>query len=291
MEFIKTGAEVKEKKGVTLVLGFFDGIHKGHREVISSGVKEGNKTVVLTFKNSPSEYFGKPTEYIYPREHSYKLMESLGVDYIEEEDFSNIVNIKAEDYLKLIVNKYLPKCIVTGFNHTFGLNKEGNNSLIKNNENKYGYKYISCPPCKNSDKTISSSYIKELIKKGNVVKANELLVEPFEVTSTVIKGKQLGRKLGYPTANMEYPDKIVELPFGVYKAEALGKPAVLNWGVKPTVDGEKAGLEVHILGFEGDLYGKDLSIKILDKIRDEMRFNSLDELKAQIKKDAEVCLK
>ena len=285
-EWVNEGA-----KGVTLVLGFFDGIHKGHRAVIHSGVKEGYKTVVLTFKASPSEYFSKPVKYIYPRKHSYEILESLGVDYLEEDDFANLVNIKAEDYLNLIVEKYSPKCIVTGFNHTFGLNKEGNNSLIKKYESKYGYKYISCPPCEDLGKVISSTYIKELLEKGNIEKANKLLVQPFEITSTVIKGMQLGRKLGYPTANMDYPDTIVKIPYGVYKVEALGKPAILNWGVKPTLDGKKEGLEVHIINFDGDLYGQNLSIKILKKIRDERKFDNLEDLKIQIKKDTEECLK
>ena len=288
MEILNDNSE--NLKNVSLILGFFDGIHLGHREVIKNGLKD-TKSVLLTFKASPSEYFNKPFEYIYPRKTSYKLIEELGVDYLIESNFADLVNIKAEDYLKLIVEKYSPKYITTGFNHTFGLNKEGNNALIKAGESKYGYKYFSIPPFMSGDTIISSSYIKFLIRKGDIKEVNRFLAKPYTITSTVIKGEQLGRKLGYPTANMDYPQKTVKLPFGVYKAEALGKPALLNWGTKPTVNGENEGLEVHIFGFDEDIYGKDLTIKILDKIRDEKKFDNLEDLKNQIKKDLEECLK
>ena len=277
-------------RDVSLILGFFDGIHLGHREVIKNGLKD-TKSVLLTFKTSPSEYFNKPTEYIYPRKTSYKLIEELGVDYLVESDFAKLVNISAEDYLKLIVEEYSPKYITTGFNHTFGSNKKGNNELIKANEAKYGYKYFSTPPYMSENTIISSTYIKFLIRKGEIKEVNKLLSEPYTITSVVKKGQQLGRKLGFPTANMTYPEKTVKLPYGVYKAEALGRPAVLNWGTKPTVGGEHEEPEVHIFGFDEDLYGKDLTIKILDKIRDEKKFDNLEDLKNQIKRDLEECLK
>ena len=277
-------------KNVSLILGFFDGIHLGHREVIKNGLKDV-KSVLLTFKASPSEYFNKPAEYIYPRETSYKLIEELGVDYIVESDFADLVNISAEDYLKLISEKYSPKYITTGFNHTFGLNKKGNNELIRANEAKYGYKYFSTPPCLDGNNVISSTYIKDLIRNGNIKYANRLLDEPYNITAAVKKGNQLGRKLGYPTANIDYPPHTVKLPYGVYKAEVFEKPAVLNWGVKPTVNGSEEGLEVHISNFDGDLYGKTINVKILDKISSEKKFDNLEELKKQIKKDLEECLK
>lgn len=288
MKILKDNSE--NLKNVSLILGFFDGIHLGHREVIKNGLKD-TKSVLLTFKASPSEYFNKQAEYIYPRETSYKRIEELGVDCLIESDFADLVNISAEDYLKLIVEKYSPKYITTGFNYTFGQNKKGNNNLIKAGEIKYGYKYFSTPPYKTGDTVISSTYIKSLIRKGEINEVNRLLAEPYTITSTVKKGEQLGRKLGYPTANMDYPPKTVKLPFGVYKAEVYGKPAVLNWGTKPTVNGENEGLEVHISDFDENLYGKSLTVKILDKIRDEKKFDNLEDLKTQIKKDLEECLK
>ena len=113
--------------------------------------------------------------------------------------------------------------------------------------------------------------------------------EPFTIKSTVIKGEQLGRKIGFPTANMKYPEKIIKIPYGVYKIEIFNKPAIMNWGTKPTFLSDEI-LEVHIPNFNENLYGKELEIKILNKIRDEKKFENIEDLTAQIKKDVESCL-
>ena len=282
-------------KNSSLILGFFDGVHLGHREVILSAVdyaKNNNKrSVLLTFKKSPSEYFGKKDKLIYPRLHSYKLMETLGVDFVIESNFEDLASINAKDYLESLVNTFEPISISTGFNHTFGHNKEGNNEFLKSGEEKYGYKYFKIPPYKYEEDIVSSTLIKNLISSGNLEKANKMLGEPFTITGEVVHGQKLGRKLGFPTANIDYPKNIVRLPYGVYKAEAFGNPAVVNWGIKPTVGGEKECFEVHITSFDKDLYGEILAVKIKNKIRSEQKFNSLDDLKLQIKKDTEICLK
>ena len=126
--------------------------------------------------------------------------------------------------------------------------------------------------------------------EGNIKKANEFLASNFKLKSKVIKGNQLGRKLGFPTANMNYPEKIVKPPYGVYKAQVQNMPAILNWGIKPTINGKEEVLEVHIPNYNNDLYWKELEIEFLEKIRSEKKFNNLEELKAQIEKDLE-CLK
>lgn len=282
-------------KKSSLILGFFDGVHLGHREVIMSAVNYAKKnnsiSVLLTFKKSPSEYFGKKSELIYPRLYSYKLMEAIGVDYVIESDFEDLASITAKDYLENLINTFEPISISTGFNHTFGHKKEGNNEFLKSAEEKYGYKYFKIPPYKYEGEIVSSTLIKNLISSGNLAKANKTLGEPFTVSGEVVNGQKLGRKLGFPTANINYPEGIVRLPYGVYKGESLGHPAVINWGIKPTVSGKEECLEVHIIDFDKDLYGKILSVKIMDKIRSEQKFNSLENLKSQIKRDVESCLK
>lgn len=283
-------------KGVCVVLGFFDGIHAGHVEVLSSAVKYAKdknvKTVLLTFSSAPAEYFNRDFTYIYPREISYELISNIGIDYIVEKEFSSLAQISAEKYLKSLVEEYSPVAIFSGFNHTFGLNRVGNPEYLDLNSKKYCYEYFSISACKFNDEQVSSTLIKKYLAEGFVEYANKMLTSPFLIESIVVEGMKLGRKLGFPTANMKYPIGIVKLPYGVYKIEVFNKLAILNWGIKPTINNDcEEVLEVHIPNFNSDLYGKTLRIKVLQKIRDEKRFSSIDELKEQISKDVETCLK
>lgn len=280
---------------VSIILGFFDGIHCGHRKVIDQAVefakKNNTKTLLLTFKKSPAEYFNKEFNYICSRDLSYKKIEELGVDYLLEIEFEDVVNILADDYLEKLVQKYAPVSITTGFNHTFGANKKGNVELLEQMSEQLGYKYFCVLPYMFNNEIVSSTLIKEKIENGLAEKANELLGAEFTLKAKVIQGEKRGRKLGFPTANAEYPKNIVRLPFGVYKVAVLGKSAIMNWGVKPTFGGQKELLEVHILdGFNEDLYGKELDITVLKRIRGEKKFESKQELINQIKEDIKLCL-
>ena len=287
--------EFLREKGSILILGFFDGIHSGHRKVICDAVnyaKNSNKkTIMLTFNNSPAEYFGKKKEYIYPREYSYKLAEKLGVDFIIVSDFSSLAKVSAVEYIeKYLAKTYSPAAIFTGFNYTFGYERKGTPELLENFQSVFGYKYIMEVPYKLNGKIVSSTNIKEYLTQGEIESANQMLGEPFTIEGQVIYGEQIGRTIGFPTANIKYPQNIIRLPYGVYKVYADNKPAVLNWGTKPTVNGNHEGLEVHIPNFSGNLYGKQISIKVIKKLRDEKKFNGIKELTEQIKKDVSVCL-
>lgn len=275
-----------------LVLGFFDGVHLAHQEVIKSAINYTEKVCVITFQSSPAEFFGKDCKYIYPREKSVEKIKSLGVDEVIELDFAQIAAMPAEEYLQTLVKKYSPVSISTGFNHTFGKNRSGNAEFLETNSQKYGYKYFCISAQMHNNKVISSTYIKKLLQEGQVEQANELLGSNFSISGMVIKGAQLGRTIGFPTANIKYPPHIVQLPHGVYAARVCGHVGVLNWGMKPTVHNIKEPIvEVHILDYEGDLYGKNIEIDILKKLRNEQKFANLEELKLQIKKDTEECLK
>lgn len=277
----------------SLILGFFDGIHTAHRAVIDSAINYSkNQTTLITFKESPAVYFGKEKEYILTRTESINRIKKLGVDNVEEFDFPKIASMSAGDYLEFITEKYSPEAIFTGFNHTFGLNKIGNPEFLEDNQKNYGYKYFCIPPCKKNDEIISSTLIKKYLKDGRIEAANELLEEEFILEGTVIKGAQIGRKIGFPTANINYPSSVVKIPFGVYKVLYEGMPAILNWGMRPTVHNiTEPVAEIHILDFEGDLYGKNIKVKLLKQIRAEKQFGNLDELKSQIEKDIKECLK
>ena len=286
MEILNDSSNFPKK--VSLILGFFDGLHLGHRELISQA-PSGIKKVLVTFSKSPAEFFTKNFDYIYPRENSYLIAENLGIDYILEYDFSKIMSSSAEEYLENLVEKFKPVYIISGFNHTFGKNKVGNFEFLEKKQADFGYKYICVPEFKIENETVSSTNIKKNLLGGNIKRANLFLGENFKIKSKVVKGVQLGRKMGFPTTNMLYPKNIVRLPYGVYCARAFNKPAVLNWGVKPTINGNDELLELHIIDFNDNLYGKEIQIEIIDKIRDEQKFDSLEELKIQINKDIRRC--
>lgn len=297
---------------IGLILGFFDGIHLGHQEVINSAKKYADEAVLVTFKNSPAEYFSGNYEYIYPRKKTFSRLNEVKVI---ELDFKEIATMPAEDYLKFLINEFHPVSISTGFNHTFGLNRGGDAKLLESCQQKYGYKHLCILPQMYENEPISSTRIKSLLKNGDVETANKMLGGAFALEGEVIHGAKLGRQIGFPTANINYPEHIVKLPFGVYKGgikilpitpnpspasgegdkcrgNSAGYHAIINWGMKPTVNNtSEPVVEVHILGFEGDLYGQNIEIEILKKIRDEKKFGSLEELKTQIKKDAKECLK
>ena len=275
-----------------LILGFFDGVHIAHQAVINSAVNFADYPLLITFKDSPAKFFKREYQYIYPRCKSVEKIKSLGVKEVVELDFKRIAGIEAEDYLKILVEKYSPVSISTGFNHTFGKNKSGNPELLLACSDKFGYKYFCTEPQIFNGEIVSSTLIKNYLKEGKIEIANKLLGSSFSLEGEVIHGAEIGRTIGFPTANINYPTEIVQLPYGVYAGLVQGRHAVINWGMKPTVHNTKEPVaEVHIINYEGNLYGKTLEVEILKKLRDERKFNSLEELKAQINKDTEECLK
>ena len=278
--------------GKSLILGFFDGVHVAHRAVISSAVNFSSDSLLITFKESPAKFFNKEYEYILPREESLKKIKSLGVREVLELDFDKVANMSAQDYLDFLYKEFAPTSISTGFNHTFGKNRIGNPEFLKKNQEKYGYKYFCISPQLSDGDIISSTLIKKLLRGGNIERANNLLETNFSLEGVVTKGAQLGRKIGFSTANINYPNHIIKIPFGVYSVKVLEHKGVMNWGMKPTVHNIKEPVaEIHIIGFDGDLYGKTLKFDIIKKIRDEKIFENLEELKTQISKDIETCLK
>lgn len=280
----------------SLVLGFFDGVHKAHRAVINSALECSDNVTLITFKDSPAKYFGANIEYILSRENSIQKIKNLGVAEIVELDFPKIANMSADDYLKYLIKTYNPISISTGFNHTFGANKKGTPDFLKTNAEKYNYKYIYVPPVKENNEIVSSTLIKKYLSEGNIEKANSLLESNFILEGRVIHGAKIGRTIGFPTANINYPKEIVKIPFGVYSVLVyIGSEkryGIMNWGMKPTVNNTiEPVVEVHILNFDDDLYDKILRVEVLNKIRGEKKFNGLDELKAQISEDIKQCSK
>ena len=314
-----------KNKALSLAFGFFDGVHIGHQAVIKSAVDFGNKyskkSAVITFQDHPCCFFYniKP-KYIISKHDKIKMIENLGVDYLYFLKFDEYLSImSASDYLKeVIIKNFAPTAISTGFNHYFGAKKSGDVQLLKKMQEKFGYKYFEIPPILYDKEIISSTRIRDDFSLGNVEMVNAMLGYDYFLEETVIEGQKLGRELGFKTANLIYPDDLVEIGRGVYqvKVEYNNKTydGVANYGLRPTVSGKQPSskhfilssfqdlnserpcdpeinsgrrnlLEVHILNFDKDIYGENIKVTFLKKIREEKKFNSLEDLKSQIKED------
>lgn len=283
--------EINQNKNLSLALGFFDGIHAGHRAVIKSAVnyakQHNTKSAVITFKEHPCCYFwGVKPKYILTKQEREKQIEALGVDYLYELNFEEISGLTAQDYLKdVLINHFTPISISTGWNHNFGCQKSGDVKFLRENSKKYGYKYFEIPAVKVDNTVVSSTKIRSFLSQGNLQKANLMLERNFTISQTVIKGNQIGRTIGFKTANLVYPSELIELPYGVYTVQTQYGKGIANFGTRPTINGSQAILEVHILDFEKDIYGEILEVQFLKMLRKEQKFASLEDLKKQIQID------
>lgn len=291
--------ELNKNPDLSLALGYFDGVHLGHQKVISTAVnyahKNGNKSAVITFKDHPCCFFkGVCPKYILTREDRLKHLEALGVDYVYILDFdAKLCLLSADEYLKnILIDNFSPKSISTGFNHYFGAKKSGGVDLLTKMQTLYGYEYFEVPPQKIYNETISSTAIRSALSKGQIENANEMLGYNFTISGEVIKGQQIGRKIGFRTANLIYPPELIDLPFGVYSVivhyEGRQHKGITNFGIRPTVsNNHQCSLETHILDFDKDIYGENISVEFLKMIRPEKKFDSIEKLKKQIYLDIE----
>ena len=284
-------SELNQKQNLAIALGYFDGVHIGHRAVIKSAVdfakKNNTKSAVITFSDHPYCYFkGVCPKYILTREEREKRIASLGIDYLYELNFEDFALLTAKEYLNnILINYFHPISISTGWNHNFGKNKSGNVNFLEEQAKNYNYKYFKIPPQKINNEIISSTKIRKLLSEGNIEKANLMLGQNFSIEGEIVKGNQIGRTIGFRTANLVYPPELIELPYGVYSVDTKYGKGIANFGIRPTINGSNAVLEVHILNFEKDIYGEIINVNFNKMIRTEKKFPSLDALKKQINLD------
>lgn len=280
---------------LSLALGYFDGVHFGHKAVINSAVNfariNNTKSAVVTFKDHPCCYFWKVApKYILTRKMREEKIAALGIDYLFELDFESISGLTAEEYLKdILINYFTPSAVSTGYNHYFGYKKSGDVKYLEQQANKFGYRYLKIKPQKIDDEIISSTAIRKQLFEGKIERANSMLGYKFSISGEVVSGQQIGRTIGFRTANLIYPHELIELPFGVYSVNVIFENSLLkgiaNFGMRPTVSGKFALLEVHILDFDHDIYGQKITVEFNKMIRAEQKFPSLEDLKRQISKD------
>ena len=284
-------------------IGNFDGMHKGHIELVKETVriaKENNLVpTILTFNQMPEEYF-KANDFFRLMEMSdkYKVFEGLGVEQVIVIPFDkSFSEINENIFIKeILIEKLSLKYLIVGKDFKFGYKRMGNIELLQKYSELGGYNLLSLDLVKISSDKISSRDIRILIKNGKIKEANQLLAVPFSLSGKVIHGEKRGRRLGYPTANIEiyksYPINGIFLVNILFEDKKLF--GLASWGNKPTFSGIDHVLEVNILDFESDIYGKQLKVIFIDKIRDQIKFDNQDELIEQMNKDkktAEILLK
>ena len=297
MQIIKKLNALTEKYLRPVVaLGMFDGVHLGHASVINHALELAKKIsgtgIVFTFSNHPLSILDPKSEPLAIGSKSLRreIFADLGVEVLIEIPFTKELSKKSpEEFLKLLQDKISPAYVVTGPNYTFGRFGKGNGRMLLREGVNFGFKTEICPAVTVNKKTVSSTRIRALIAEGNLQVTNELLGRNFTYVSEVVHGDQRGRKLGFPTANLEIEDKRAMLPNGVYIVKVkVGKnffAGIANVGDNPTFKVAKRRLEVFIDNFNADIYGEEISVSFLEKIRDEKIFSSVEELKSQLRED------
>ncbi|WP_250672825.1 bifunctional riboflavin kinase/FAD synthetase [Paraclostridium ghonii] len=303
MTIIKSLDEVLNIENTVVTIGNFDGIHKGHTKLIEEAVKEAKlnnyKSVVFTFENHPMRYFrANSIKNIIVNEEKIKIFKELGVDIVFMIPFDEyMTKISPKDFVKEILHGKL-KCkkVIVGHDFTFARNKEGNASLLKTLGKNYAMNVKIIEPIKIKGTRVSSSYIRKLIDEGNVSEIKEFLGRNYSIEGEVIHAKKFGRTMGFPTANLKVDDKLIIPKNGIYAVRVYVKNEVYygatNIGYNPTVNGKSLSIETNIIDFDKDIYGEIIKVEFLDRIRYEKKFNSIDELKSQLRKDVNfVCKK
>ncbi|NLT51816.1 MAG: bifunctional riboflavin kinase/FAD synthetase [Ignavibacteria bacterium] len=304
MKVYKDISEFSGTDNTVVTVGSFDGLHKGHMDIINRVVREAEKSslksCVVTFDPHPRTVVTSNFKHsvLTLFEEKQTLLEKAGVDNLVIINFTS--GFSSKSYLEFIeeylIKKLRTKKIVIGYDHKFGKNRLGDKEKLRQITNSSGVEVIEVNAVKSNSDEISSTKIRNAISDGDIEKANKFLGRYYTVTGIIVKGAQRGRKLGYPTANILADEKKLIPGAGVYVSRIfLGKNVyfgLTNIGLRPTFnDTDVFMIETNIFDFEKDIYGEKLTVEFIGRIRDEIRFGNADMLIEQIKKDKEECLK
>lgn len=288
-------SDLNKTKGCFLALGTFDGLHLGHKKVMTAG--ENKKRYALLFSQHPQTALtGKAPTALITKRLEKKLLEKWGVTPIYI-DFRDVMSQSPEEFFENIIKNIAPSEISVGFNYRFGKNAEGDVNKLSKLSNENGIKLFVADAVNFEGEPISSTRIRKSITLGEIEKANTMLGRDFCYDFTVVHGDKRGRTMGSPTINQFFDDGFTVPAYGVYASfcEVNGKvyPAVTNIGIRPTVGSSKERSETHILNFSGDLYGENITVMPKVRMRGEMKFSDISELSDRIdadKKTAETLL-
>ncbi|MBQ9708500.1 MAG: bifunctional riboflavin kinase/FAD synthetase [Firmicutes bacterium] len=285
-----------------IALGNFDGVHKGHQEIISKTVSSAKaadlKSAVFTFSNHTRTLVAgaRSVKNIqYPHEKA-RVIESLGVDYLFDIPFTKeIMQMSPQEFIdRILVGKMRIREAYCGFNYTFGHKASGSPEVLMHEGLKRGFGIHVQEAYTIDGIVVSSTYIREQIAKGHMEECNKFLGREYYIGGEVIQGNKIGRTIGFPTCNISADSSMAIPPNGVYITHTKlgGKmlPSITNIGVKPTVGEYDRNIETHIFGFSDDVYGEHIDVSFVKQLRPEMKFDSLEGLKEQIEKDC-ICAK
>ena len=294
----------KNDKGSIILIGNFDGVHLGHQKLFKQAQfykkKYNLKIGVVNFNPMPKMFFNQSLKNFRLSSISQKinLLNNQSVDFIITKKFDKVFSkTKSINFIKNILSQKLDaKFIFVSNNFRFGNKREGDVKLLIENEKNYSYKVVKPKPLTVNHKIVSSSLIRGILEKGFLEKANKLLNRKWSIEGVVQKGRQVGKKIGFPTCNIDIKDYILANP-GVYAVKVLRKnnsryiKGIANLGYRPTFNQKKLLLEVHLFNFSGNLYNKYLSVEFLKFIRREKKFKNVNQLRAQIKTDLSIAKK
>jgi len=288
--------KVNKSNGTAIAIGNFDGLHKGHMEIMNTlksvAIENSLNSLCYTFSEHPVNVIkGKNSlPLIADNNHKEELLFSAGIDTLFFEDFERVKDIPAEEFVKeILVNKLNMKVVVVGLHNHYGKNGEGDIKLLRELGQKYGFLVYMVKPLYLDDVMCSSTKIREYISTGEIEKANQMLGRAFKISNIIIKDKELGKTIGFPTANMMPKNNMLMPKAGVYATttNAGGKiyKSITNVGDCPTVNDNKIKFETHIIDFNENLYGKEIEVMFHAKMRDTVSFENIEGLKKQLSYD------
>jgi len=274
--------------GTALALGTFDGLHLAHIAVLENALNSGYKPICLTFKTSPKFLINnKSGNMLLPLKQKQKAIKNMGFK-VKTLKFEDIKDYSPNEFLSYLDKKYSPKVICCGYNFKFGKNAAGDVNTLKEYFNNKA-KIIVCDKMQIDTETISSSKIRSFIENGELEKAAQMLNDNFSFTAKVINGDKRGRTIGFPTINQTYPKELVVPRFGAYITKTVidnnEYNSITNVGIRPSFKTEGILAETHVLNYNKEIYGKKVTIKFVSFLRDETKFDSIEELKNQLEKD------
>ena len=278
-------------------IGNFDGVHLGHREIINLindiAIQKSTKSCLLTFEPHPQKVLaGRDVSLIVPVNEKLSLLEQAGVDYVVSLRFTKeLSQLSAEEFVQDVLIKTLRiKDIVVGPDFMFGKNRSGNADMLKEMGKKYGFETHIINPRKLGDEVISSSMIRQIIVEGNILKLNDLLGYKYFLNGIIVEGEKRGREIGFPTANLDTQWELLPKP-GVYATISWLRgsqyKSITNIGFRPTFGKNKLLIETHLFDFSDSVYGEEIRVEFYQRLRDEKKFESVENLISQIKLDIE----
>lgn len=303
MVTVQSISNYDKKHSTAITIGTFDGVHIGHRKILERLIKNGKslqlKSTVLTFFPHPRMVLQKDADIklLNTLEEKQQILGEIGLDYLIVHPFTRTFSrLSATEFVRdILVGELKVKKIIIGYDHRFGRNRNANVEDLVAFGDTFDFEVEEIPAQEVDDVSVSSTKIRRALNEGDIRTANAYLGYEYLLTGTVTIGKGLGRQLEFPTANLQITETYKLIPRnGVYVVRShIGGKLVygmMNIGFNPTVNGTEKRIEIHFFDFVGDLYGKRLQVSIIDRIRDEQKFDSLEDLKKQLEEDRRTSL-